>query len=289
MCAVAQREKIPLYGFFCMFAAGTQLTFALERWRAAHQEALTRWLDVWAEFEALNALAGYAYEHPAYIFPEILEGEARFEAINIGHPLLAEDRCVGNDVLLHDALRFYLISGSNMAGKSTLLRTLGVNAVLAQAGAPVRAEKARLSCFVVCASIAVSDSLLEGNSKFLAEIARLRDAIACTGSGKPVLFLIDEILSGTNSLDRKIVAESVISELVRRGAVGALSTHDLALVGIAETPELLGKNVHMESTDPLHPLDFDYRLKPGEARRSNALAIARMIGICEERLNGSGQ
>ena len=227
----------------------------------------------------MNALAGYAHENPASTFPEFSTGtDARFEAQALGHPLLPEEACVLNDVHLSTQCRFYVVSGSNMSGKSTLLRAMGLNAVLASAGAPVRAQVLRLSKLSVCASLSVVDSLLQGKSKFLAEVDRLRQMVTAA-EGTPVLFLIDEILSGTNSRDRRVAAEAVVRTLVQRGAIGALSTHDLALTEIAESEGLEGANVHMGSRDGSDPMDFDYRLKPGVTTESNALAIARMAGV----------
>jgi DNA mismatch repair ATPase MutS len=213
------------------------------------------------------------------VFPELLDGETAFEAKSLGHPLLPRDCCVGNEVALNGSTAFYVVSGSNMAGKSTFLRAVGLNAVLSFAGAPVRASSARASVFNICASIAINDSPQEGKSKFLAEVERLRESIRATEGHGPVLFLIDEILSGTNSRDRRIAAEALIGALVAGGAVGALSTHDLALTEIAESPELRGVNIHMQSDDPEQPLAFDYRVKPGISRQANALAIVRMMGI----------
>ena len=277
--AIQRREDEVLYGFSLWLAVGTQLVLAVERWRIANQNDFVDWLDAWAEFDALNALACYSYEHPTDEFPELLEGVALFEAENLCHPLLPNDECVANDVALNGFTRFYLISGSNMAGKSTFLRAIGVNAVLALAGAPVRAQRPRISVFDVCASISINDSLYEGKSKFLAEVERLRDMLLRTESGRPVLFLIDEILSGTNSRDRGVAANSVVKALIKGGAVGALSTHDLALTEIADDPELKGANVHMQSQNPENPLDFDYRVKPGITQQTNALAIVRLMGI----------
>ena len=277
--AVEVSEDYFLYGFSLWLAIGTQLILAIERWRTAHQREFEIWLDAWAEFEALNALACYAHENPDSVFPELLEGEACFEAEALAHPLLPRESCVGNDVALSRAAAFYVISGSNMAGKSTFLRAIGLNAILAAAGAPVRASRAHLTVFTVCASISIADSLQEGKSKFLAEVERLREMIRRLEDGRPVLFLIDEILGGTNSRDRRVAAAAVIQTLVAGGAVGALSTHDLALTEIAEVPELHGVNVHMQSEDPEQPLRFDYRVKPGVAHQANALAIVRMMGI----------
>ena len=166
-----------------------------------------------------------------------------------------------------------------MSGKSTLLRAIGLNAVLALAGAPVRARSLRLGQLSVWASMSVVDSLLDGKSKFLAEIERLRQTLQAAEGDKPVLFLVDEIFSGTNSPDRRVAAESVVRTLVSRGAIGALSTHDIALTEIAAKEGLRGMNVHMGSKGAGDPMDFDYRLKPGVTKESNALAIARMAGV----------
>lgn len=255
-----------------------QLSVSIERWRAENSAALRGWLAAWAEFEALNALACYSYENPDHTFPELCEEGARFEAQAMGHPLLARETCVRNDVELNSGSRFYIVSGSNMSGKSTLLRAIGLNAVLARAGAPVRAAALRLSPLNVSASLSVVDSLQNGRSKFLAEIERLRAILDAAASG-PVLFLVDEILGGTNSRDRRAAAEAVVRTLVARGAVGAVSTHDLALSEIAEGDGLRGVNVHMGSRGGGGPMDFDYRLKPGVTREANAIAIARMVGV----------
>jgi len=277
---LAQRDKEYFYLFSRALLVGTQLSFAVEKWRAQHGDALKQWLQAFAEFEALNALAGYAYENPDNTFPEFCStDEACFEAQHLGHPLLPHAACVTNNVHLNRESRFYIISGSNMSGKSTLLRSIGLNTVLAFAGAPVRARALKLSGLSVVASLSVVDSLLSGKSKFLAEIDRLRQAIESTVKARPVLFLVDEILSGTNSRDRRIAAESIVKTLIHRGAIGALSTHDLSLTEIAGVAELHGVNMHMGSTQQTDPMDFDYKLKPGVTQESNALAIAKMAGV----------
>jgi MutS domain V len=282
--SIAQRER----EFFALpsllIAAGTQLVLAVERWRVSNQEQLKEWISAWAEFEALNAIACYAWEHPDDVFPEFTSGATVYEMEGLGHPLLPAGRCVRNDLTLNDSARFCIISGSNMAGKSTFLKAVGINAVLAYAGAPVRAARARLSSFTVCASNSISDSLMDGRSKFLAEAERLRAILRQTRAGKPVLFLVDEILSGTNSHDRRIACESIVRALIAGGSFGILSTHDLALTEIASIAALLGLNCCMESDDPGDPLNFDYRLKPGISRRTNALAILEMIGIEVQQL-----
>ena len=252
---------------------GTQSALAIEAWRLRHREDLAVWLNAWAEYEALNALACYAYENPEDSWPEL--GVPGFAAEDLGHPLLLAAACVRNDVALGEC-RFYVVSGSNMAGKSTLLRSVGLAAVLAYAGAPVRARSLRLAVLRVCASISIVDSLREGKSRFLAEMERLRDTLE-TAAQHPTLFLIDEIFSGTNSPDRKAAADAVVRTLAERGAIGAISTHDISLADIAVHG---GANVHMASREGGDgPLDFDYRLKPGVTRESNALAIARLAGV----------
>jgi DNA mismatch repair ATPase MutS len=274
--ALGQRDKDWFYGPSRLLLVGTQVCIAIEQWRREHGAALRVWLSAWAEFEALNALAGYGYENPHNTFPELAAGDACFEARGLGHPLLENTSCVGNDVELTRRTPFYVVSGSNMSGKSTLLRAIGLNAVLAFAGAPVRASALRLSEFSIFASLSIVDSLLHGKSKFMAEVDRLRKAIESTG---PAMFLVDEIFGGTDSRDRRIAAEGVVRTLVKQGAIGALSTHDLALTEIANAEGLSGVNVHMGSRDGSDPLDFDYLLKPGVTKEANGLAIARLAGV----------
>ncbi len=276
-----QREKPQFQYISCLLAAGTQLVLAVDRWRDEHQLHFTGWIDAWAEFEALQAISCYAFEQSGCIFPELVDGDPVFEAVGLGHPLLDSKHCVSNDIILNGHSRLYLITGSNMAGKSTMLRTIGLNTVIALAGGPIRASSAKLSHLTVCASLAITDSLLEGKSKFLAETARLGASIALGRTGKSVLFLIDEILSGTNSNDRKLAAETIIKILLADGALGAVSTHDLALSQITDDPALAGVLVHMGSDNRDDPLAFDYLLKPGVSAHSNALAIVQLMGIAE--------
>jgi hypothetical protein len=273
-----ERNKEWFYQASLLLMAATQLSMGVERWRQRHGTALRSWIDAWGEFEALNALGNYAAENPAHAFPAIEPGAICFDAAALGHPLMQSEKCVRNDVRLDARTRFYVISGSNMSGKSSLLRAMGLNAVLALAGAPVRAERLRLSPLKVCASIGVVDSQLNGQSKFLAEVERVRLAIESAAAGN-VLFLIDEIFSGTNSRDRRAASDAVVRTLVERGAIGALSTHDMALTEIAEAADLHGLNVHLGARDGADPMSFDYRLKAGITTETNALAIARMAGV----------
>ncbi len=277
--ALRDCDKEGLSLFASILAARTQLWFAIERWRLDYGDALKGWIRAWGEFEAISALAGYAHEHPEDCYPQFASGESLLDMQGAAHPLLPATLEVRNDFTLDEEQRFYVISGSNMAGKSTLLRSVGLNVVLAFAGAPVRSLSMRVSRLAVFASIGVQDSLAEGKSKFLAEIEKLKEIVEAARAGAPVLFLIDEILAGTNSIDRRIVTETCVRGLVKDGAMGALSTHDLTLTEVAEIEGLGGANVHMGSRPGSGPMDFDYRVKAGVIRESNALAIARMAGV----------
>jgi DNA mismatch repair ATPase MutS len=209
----------------------------------------------------------------------LTEGDVLFDGESLGHPLIAESRSVRNDVRLGAAPRAMIVSGSNMSGKSTLMRTIGTNVVLAQAGAPVRAKSLRLSPLAIGASIHILDSLQTGASRFYAEITRLRQIVELTKGELPLLFLLDEILSGTNSHDRLIGAEAVVKGLVERGAVGVVTTHDLALTRIVETLNGRAANVHFEDHLENGRMIFDYKMRPGVVQRSNALELMRSVGL----------
>lgn len=256
-----------------------QFAAAIERWRLRHGSAVAGWLEVLGEIEALCSLAAFASERPRYPFPDLVDGEARFEAEDLVHPILPSDRAVANHVVLGDALRLLVVSGSNMSGKSTLLRAVGINAVLAQAGAPVGAARLRLSPLAIGASFRAQDSLLEGRSRFYAEVTRLREIVGLLEGRTPALFLLDELLSGTNSYDRAIGARAVVQHLVDRGAIGLLTTHDLSLAAIADALAPRAANVHFEDTLEDGELRFDYRLRPGVVERSNALELMRSVGL----------
>lgn len=257
---------------------GTQVAFAIERWRLRYGRGLPGWLDALGEFEALCSLAGYAYEHPADPMPELVEHGPCFEGESIAHPLLPESKAVRNSVRLGRDVQMLLVSGSNMSGKSTLLRTVGANTVLALAGAPVRAQALRLSPLALGATLRVQDSLQAGQSRFYAEITRLRHVVALTAGPLPVLFLLDELLSGTNSHDRQHGAEAIVRGLLERGAIGLVTTHDLALSTIADRlPRAV--NVHFADEFEEGSLRFDYRMRPGIVRTSNALALMRAVGL----------
>ncbi len=257
---------------------GTQSAFAVERWRRRGCAAVGRWLAVVGEVEALHCLAAYSFENPDHVFPEWSSDSPSFTAADLGHPLLPAT-CVRNDVHLGADRRVLLVSGSNMSGKSTLLRSVGLATVMAQAGAPVRARRLQLSPLAVAASMRIVDSLQTGTSHFYAEIRRLRQVVEQTQAELPVLFLLDEILHGTNSHDRRIGAAAVVRALVGYGAVGLVTTHDLALAAIGDDPALRGANVHFEDRMEEGVMVFDYRMRDGVVRHSNALALMRSVGL----------
>jgi hypothetical protein len=259
---------------------GTQMAHAIEAWRAIAGPAIGRWLAVVGQFEALCALAAYSYENPNDPFPEIVtDGAPCCDGEQLGHPLLPASRCVRNNLHLSGGLRLLIVSGSNMSGKSTYLRTVGINVVLALAGAPVRARCLRLSPLAVGATLRIQDSLQEGRSRFYAEILRVRQIVDLTRGPLPLLFLLDEIFAGTNSHDRRLGAEAVVSGLVEAGALGLVTTHDLSLTHIAEQLGSRAANVHFADHFEDGVMTFDYRLQPGVVRNSNALALMRAVGL----------
>ena len=256
-----------------------QCVFLAEKWQLEFGPQIRTWLDEVGEFEALTALAAYAFEHPADVLPELVESGPLFEAVEMAHPLLPADKAVRNDVKLGDGLQLMVLSGPNMAGKSTFIRSVGVNAVLAQCGAPVRAKSLKISPLAVAASICVLDSLSGGTSRFYAEIRRLKVAEDLAAGAVPVLFLMDELLSGTNSHDRLEGTRLIVRSLMGRGAIGIVSTHDLALAEIPNTMAGRAVNCHFEDRLEDGKLIFDYKIKPGVVKTSNALELMRSIGL----------
>jgi hypothetical protein len=254
-----------------------QTALAAERWRKAHGPLIGSWLSVLGEIEALISLARYAYEHSEQPFPELIEGPATFKATDLGHPLIFAAARVCNDVDISGRVRALLVSGSNMSGKSTLLRTVGINTVLAMAGAPVCARRLQLTPLRIGASIRINDSLHEGSSRFYAEITRLRRLFE--PATLPLLFLLDELLQGTNSADRLMGARGVIRALIERGAIGLISTHDLALTDVAGLAPGALENVHFRDELIDGKLTFDFKLHSGVVTHSNGIELMRSIGL----------
>jgi MutS domain V len=276
---IDSREHFLVRTLDAPFMYSVQVALAAERWRRAHGHAVRSWVNAIGEIEALLSLATYSYEHPADPFPEFVEGAALFDGTEIGHPLVPSTACVRNSVRVGGDTRVLLVSGSNMSGKSTLLRSVGINVVLAMAGAPVRARTLRLTPLRLGASIRINDSLQEGSSRFYAEITRLRKIFDLAGGQPALMFLLDELLQGTNSKDRRIGAEGVVRALVERGAIGLISTHDLALTEIGGLPDGYLHNVHFQDDFEAGKMQFDYRLREGVVTRSNGLELMRSIGL----------
>jgi hypothetical protein len=257
--------------------------FAAERWQREFGPSIGGWLAAVGEFETLTALAGYAFEHVDDVFPEFATRGPLFDAMELAHPLLPAANAVRNDLRLGDGLQLIVLSGPNMAGKSTFIRCVGVNAVLAQCGAPVRAKSLRLTPLAVAASICILDSLSGGVSRFYAEIHKLKLATDLAHGPVPVLFLLDELLSGTNSHDRFEGTKLVVQSLMDRGAIGIVSTHDLALAEIPASMEGRAVNCHFEDRLEGGGLVFDYKLKAGTVKTSNALELMRSIGLGRDK------
>src|ERR1700739_3581277 len=256
-----------------------QCVFLAEGWQQEFGPYIRVWLDAVGEFEALSALAGYAFEHHGDVLPQFVEKGPLFEAEGMTHPLLPGKKAVRNGVKLGGGLQLIVLSGPNMAGKSTFIRSVGVNAVLAQCGAPVRARALRMSPLAVAASICVLDSLSGGTSRFYAEIRRLKITEDLSAGPVPVLFLMDELLSGTNSHDRLGGTKLIVHSLIDRGVIGIVSTHDLALAEIPATMDGHAVNCHFEDRLEDEKLIFDYKLKSGVVKTSNALELMRSIGL----------
>ncbi|MEO7189606.1 MAG: DNA mismatch repair protein MutS [Vicinamibacterales bacterium] len=281
LVAVLASRRNVLFAFpAALLLWATQWSFAIEAWRARAGAHIPQWLEAVGEFEAMLALGTLAAEHPDYVFPELTPGATSLVADGLAHPLLPPDAVRNSLRLTRSAIHLAIVSGSNMSGKSTFLRSIGVNVVLAQMGAPVRAVALQLSPLHVGAAIRVQDSLADGQSRFFAEIMRLKQVVDLTRrTNGAVLFLLDEILSGTNSHDRRVGAQAVLIGLVQLGAVGLVTTHDLALGEIAQQLPGAATNVHFDDSFEGGVLRFDYQLKPGVVHTSNALELMRSIGL----------
>lgn len=262
----------------------------LERWQRDAGSHVRGWIATLGHFESLSALASLRFENPGWNFPVVAEGEPSYVARGLGHPLIRDGQRVANDVTLGPAGSFLLVTGSNMSGKSTLLRSIGLNAVLAQTGGPVCAESLRMPPVTLGTSILVEDSLAEGVSFFMAELQRIRDIVKeadrARAAGGILLYLLDEVLRGTNSYERQVAVRRVVLHLLKRGALGAVSTHDLQL---AEVPEIASTCVPVHFRETLHPgedppMTFDYVMHPGVATTVNALKLMELVGLGAEEL-----
>jgi hypothetical protein len=254
-------------------------TLALESWRKRTGHVLDDWFVAIGQMEALSSLAGLAHDEPDFIFPEITAGEPRLVADGLGHPLIEAGKRVANDVSLERAGTALLVTGSNMSGKSTMLRAMGLAAVLALAGGPVCARRFRMAPMAIRTSIRVADSLERGVSHFYAEVKKLKATLDATSGGGSVLFLLDEILHGTNSRERQIGARWILAELLKHDAVGAVSTHDEELCRLSPALMERVRLVHFRETVTEGEMTFDYLLREGPVKGGNALRVMRLAGL----------
>jgi hypothetical protein len=264
-----------------------------ERWQREVGREVRRWLETLGELDALAALAALRHDNPGWAFPTVRAdgSDSRLVAEGLGHPLLPPAACVVNDVELGPAGSYLLVTGSNMSGKSTLLRSIGTNVVLAQAGAPVCARRLELPAIRLATSFRVQDSLEAGVSFFMAELRRLKEIVDLAresrdaAEGPRLLYLLDEILQGTNVYERQVAVRRVIRHLLRYGAIGAISTHDLTLAeadGLAEASRAWHFTESYESGDGGPRMRFDYVLRPGVSSTVNALKLLEVVGLGEE-------
>ncbi|NOZ40385.1 MAG: DNA mismatch repair protein MutS [Planctomycetes bacterium] len=263
--------------------AGMHYASAIDRWRNTHGRHVDRWFQAVGELEALLAFSQFHYENPTYCFPTLINEATRFIAKGLSHPLLPGVSAIANDVELSENCRLLLVSGSNMSGKSTLLRSVGINTVLSWAGAPVCARELELSRLQVAAAMRMQDSLQAGTSHFFAELKRIQLVVELAqrpAENEPtVLFLLDEILHGTNSHDRLVGARGVIESLLKTGALGLVTTHDLALSEIVKDLDTPSQNVHFRDEWINGKMTFDYQMREGVVPKSNALSLMRLLGL----------
>jgi hypothetical protein len=263
--------------------------WGLERWRARHGRQVRGWLEAIGRVEALASLASLAHDHPDWAFPTLVDSPPadalRLDATALGHALLPGTTRITNDVAMGPKGRFLLVTGSNMSGKSTLMRAIGVNVVLAHAGAPVCAQTMRLPLLALHTSMRVADSLERGLSLFMASLVRLERIVRAAREAppsRPVCYLLDEVLQGTNSAERRVAVRTIVDHLLASWAIGVVTTHDLDL---ARDPAFAAHadSVHLQETlsgdGDAVTMTFDYRLRPGPATGGNALQLLRLLGL----------
>jgi len=293
---VNSRRNLIYAGLAPILLLDVHLGVRLDRWRRSNGAAVHGWIEALGEIEALSGLACLAHDHPDWAFPTWNESSSPtgIKAPGIGHPLLSDDECVRNDAEVAPPGSFLLVTGSNMSGKSTLLRSIGANCVLAGVGAPVCAIELELPPVRVFTSMNIEDSLSQGVSLFMAQLLRVRNIVESArvkGNDGPVLYLLDEMLHGTNSAERRIAARAVLRHLLEQVAIGVVSTHDLAL---ADAPDLAEAAACVHFREIVHRdggttrLDFDYLMRPGLAQTSNALALLEAVGL-DSLVDDNGQ
>ncbi|GHT28861.1 DNA mismatch repair protein MutS [Bacteroidia bacterium] len=257
----------------------TRTSIAIEQWNLAYGSKTGDWFDALAQFDSLSSLAGFAFNHPDYTYPTIADSYFTMSGIALGHPLIPRDVCVKNDISIGQNPWFLIITGANMAGKSTYLRTVGVNFLLATIGAPVYADKLTIYPAKLVTSLRTSDSLTSNESYFFAELKRLKMIIDRLKQGEKLFIILDEILKGTNSADKQKGSIALMKQLVTYNARGIIATHDLALGDLEK--EFLDqiKNYRFESDVTNDALTFTYRLREGVAQNMNASYLMKKMGI----------
>lgn len=258
-----------------------QMVHALEKWKRDHGEKFVHWKELIAEIEFYISLAAFSRNHPQYVFPEILEGNPKVVAEKMGHPLIPEPEIVTNDVYFEDE-KIRIVTGSNMSGKTTFLRTVGVNIILSGIGAPVFAEKMRITPLRLLTSVSISDSLQEHTSYFMAELKKLRMIIDGLEKGTPAMVMVDEILRGTNSEDKTYGSAGFIRKILQYNCLGIIATHDLALCKLEDEMPGIVKNYCFESFIREGELVFDYTLREGIATNKNASFLMNKMGVISE-------
>jgi len=251
----------------------------LEQWRETNRDNVPEWFDALSEFDALNSLGGFAYNHPGFILPQPVRNAFQLEATACGHPLIQPGARVDNPISFSNWGQFVIITGANMAGKSTYLRTVAVNFILAMVGAPVCATEFRFNPALIFTSIRTKDNLLQNESYFFAELKRLKAIIDELEKGNRLFIVLDEILKGTNSKDKQTGSKALLKQLIRYGASGLIATHDLALGGLIDEYPGNIRNMRFEVEIRNDELEFDYKLKDGISRNLNATFLMKKMGI----------
>jgi len=275
--AISNRHNQLYIPFNIVFLLDYQFMFALERWKGESGSNLRDWLNIIGEFEALSSLAVLRHDYPEWAMPEFLKDKPIFTAEEMGHPLLINS-CVANNLKFEFPESILLITGSNMSGKSTLLRTAGINLVLAYAGTAVHAKMFKCSIMDIYTCMRVNDNLEKNISSFYAELLRIKIIVKAVEEGKIIFFLLDEIFKGTNSIDRHTGAKALIKKLSKEKLLGLISTHDLELGDLAKESNKI-KNYHFQEYYENDKICFDYKLRPGISQTRNAAFLMKMAGI----------
>ncbi|GAA0533681.1 MutS family DNA mismatch repair protein [Chitinophaga japonensis] len=263
-------NSIVLYGIHCVFS--------LDKWKMQHRHQVEGWLQVIARMEAWNSLATFAFNHPGYVFPELNDHQG-LKAEAVGHPLIPAGECVTNSIAIGHPQHYLIITGSNMSGKSTFLRSVGSNLLLAMCGAPVCAAAFSCTPLYIMTSMRIKDSIARHTSYFQAELLRLQEIVKALQTGRPVFILLDEILKGTNSADKLTGSRQLITHLLQYNCMGVIATHDLELGQLEQAHPQRIKNYCFESTIEQNHLYFDYRIREGIAHNKNATFLMQQMGI----------